>query len=367
MGRGETRRLWVACHKWTGLTLGLLLAVLGVTGSINVFTRELDLVTHPAFYRATPTAHPTSADAALRTMEAAGDVRFFRPPDTLIPTWTGMFMRHGHLWSVSVDPGTGGVSGVRDVDATTLRVIYELHANLLLERFWGEGMVGALGLVMLFSTITGLSLWWPAKRFAAALIRLRAKPRQVLYVDLHVLAGVWTATILLLVAGTGVGVVFPWMIRPAVAVVSRALPPPTRLVHMERGPFLIDADAAFAIAHRAAPGEDVSYVWRPAPGHPAWQIGLHWRRANAAYLNAGEISIDPWTGALLQNAAAGIQTRGQRFMDMQLWMHNGAVWGWAGRLAVFASGISLAMLYVTGVLFWLRKAALRRRKRVRMS
>jgi uncharacterized iron-regulated membrane protein len=165
------------------------------------------------------------------------------------------------------------------------------------------------------------------------------------------------------VTATGVGVVFPWMVRPAVAIVSRAAPPPTLPAHTEPGPFRIDADQAFAIAQRTAPAEDVSYVWRPWPGHPSWRVGLHWHGANAAYLNAGEISIDSWTGALLQNAAAGTQTRGQRFMDMQLWMHNGAVWGLAGRLAVFASGISLTVLYVTGVLFWLRKAALRRRKR----
>ena len=71
---------------------------------------------------------------------------------------------------------------------------------------------------------------------------------------------------------------------------------------------------------------------------------LHWHGVNAAYLNAGEISIDPWTGALLQNASAEIQTRGQRVMDMQLWMHNGAVWGWTGRILVFLSGISLTTL-----------------------
>ncbi len=361
MPPGVSRRVWVAFHKWTGLTLGFVLALLGLTGSINVFTRELDLVTHPAFYHATPSPHPVTAAAAIRAMEAAAPIRFLRPPDTLIPTWTGLTVRDGHLWSVSVDPGTGRLRGVRDIDASWLRVIYELHANLLLERFWGEGMVGVLGLVMLFSTATGLYLWWPAKRFAQATIRLRTRPRQVLYFDLHALAGFWTALVLLLVAGTGVGVVFPWMIRPAVAIVSRAALPPALPVQTAPVAFRIDADRAFAIAHRIAPAEDVSYVWLPAPGHPFWQIGLHWHGVNAAYLNAGEISIDPWTGALLQNASAEIQTRGQRVMDMQLWMHNGAVWGWTGRILVFLSGISLTTLYVTGVLFWWRKRSLRRR------
>lgn len=364
MSRGKSRRVWVACHKWIGLTLGFVLALLGVTGSVNVFTRELDLATHPGFYRATPSAYPVSADVAVAAMEAVEPVRFLRPPDTLIPTWTGLAVARGDLRSVSVDPGTGAVRGVRDIDASLLRMIYELHANLLLERFWGEGMVGVLGLVMLFSTVTGLYLWWPARRFAQALVRLRTRPRQVLYFDLHALAGIWTALVLLMVAATGVGVVFPWMIRPAVDVVSRAALPTAEPPQGRSGPFRIDADRAFAIAHRAAPAEDVSYAWVPTRAHPFWQIGLRWRGVNAAYLNAGEISIDPWTGALLRNAAARVQTRGQRFMDMQLWMHNGAVWGWPGRIAVFASGVSLAMLYVTGVLFWLRKAAVRRRKRL---
>lgn len=351
------RRVWLLVHRWIGLGLGANLALLGLTGSINVFGRELDVALNPALFAATRTAHPIDTVAALRIAGATfpEPVRFIRAPDRIVPVWVGMVRRHGDLWTVDIDPGTGAVLGVRDLDASFTRIVYKLHSELLLRRWWGKQMVGVLGLVLLTMAISGLVLWWPAHGFWRTLFRLRTRPRQLLYHDLHALFGVWGGLVLLLVAVTGVGTVFPGLIRPAVQLASPVATTPRPAVPARRLPFAIDADQAIAIALKAAPGERMGFVAPPARPDNVWMVGLRWQTASPANQLAGRIWIDPWTGAILADRSAVAETGGERFMDMQLWLHNGSKFGWTGRILVFLGGLSLPTLFVSGLLLWLRK------------
>lgn len=355
--------MWLLAHRWIGLGLGSVLALIGLTGSINVFTRELDVAINPALYAATATAHPIGATTALRAAQAAvpEPIRFIRAPDATAPVWVGMFRRHGDLWTVHVDPGTGAVLGTRDMDAAITRIVYKLHSELLLRRWWGKQMVGVLGLLLLVMAISGLVLWWPADGFWRTLIRLRTRPRHILYHDLHALFGVWGGLILLLVSVTGVGVVFPGLIRPAVRLASPVAANPRPALPGRPRPFAIDADRAIAIALRAAPGESMSIVAPPAKPDNVWTIGLRWQTASPANQLAGRIWIDPWTGAIVADRSAVAETGGERFMDMQLWLHNGSMFGWTGRILVFLGGLSLPTFFVSGLLLWLRKRRNRRR------
>ncbi|MGI4744544.1 MAG: PepSY-associated TM helix domain-containing protein [Janthinobacterium lividum] len=356
------RRVWLLVHRWIGLGLGAMLTLLGLTGSINVFGRELDVALNPALFAATTTADPIGAMAALRIVKAAvpEPIRFIRAPDGIVPVWIGMFRRHGDLWTVDIDPGTGAVLGIRDIDASFTRIVYTLHSALLLRRWWGKQMVGVLGLVLLAMAISGLVLWWPAQGFWRTLFRLRTRPRQILYHDLHALVGVWGGLILLLVSVTGVGVVFPGLIRPAVRLASPVVANPRPALPDRLLPFAVDADQAIAIALKAAPGERMSIVAPPATPDNVWMIGLRWQTASPANQLAGRIWIDPWTGAIVADRSALAETGGERFMDMQLWLHNGSMFGWTGRILVFLGGLSLPTLFVSGLLLWLRKRRNRR-------
>lgn len=354
---GAGPRAWLLVHRWIGLGLGAILALVGLTGSINVFGRELDVALHPALYAATVTAAPIGASAALRIAAASvpEPIRFIRAPDGIAPVWIGMFRRHGDLWTIHIDPGTGAVLGTRDMDASFTRIVYKLHSELLLRRWWGKQMVGVLGLVLLTMAISGLVLWWPPKGFWKTLIRLRTRPRHVLYHDLHALFGVWGGSAFLLVSVTGVGVVFPGLIRPVVRLASPVSTSPRPAIPDRRRPFSIDADRAIAIALSAAPGERVSIIAPPAKPDNVWTIGLRWQTSSAANQLAGRIWIDPWTGAVVADRSAVAETAGERFMDMQLWLHNGSMFGWTGRILVFLGGLSLPALFVSGLLLWLRK------------
>ena len=51
MSRPSVRRTATLLHRWVGLTVGLLLAVVGLSGSALVFREEIDLALNPELLR----------------------------------------------------------------------------------------------------------------------------------------------------------------------------------------------------------------------------------------------------------------------------------------------------------------------------
>jgi uncharacterized iron-regulated membrane protein len=234
----RARAVWLRIHRWLGLVLGAGMALMGLTGSINVFTRELDAALHPALFAATRSTHPLGPTAAFDLAQRAvpEHVGFLYAPDAVWPVWTAFFHRDGSVWTLTIDPGTGHVLGIRDPHSSPIGLIYRLHSDLLLAPWGGEQVVGVLGLFLLIMAASGIWLWWPRHSLRAALTRLRSHPRQVLYGDLHALAGIWSAVLIIVVAVTGAGVVFPGLVRPIVALASPARHQRrTRCRHRPRG------------------------------------------------------------------------------------------------------------------------------------
>ncbi|RAI57346.1 PepSY-associated TM helix domain-containing protein [Roseicella frigidaeris] len=91
-------------HRWAGLLLGLVLLLIGVTGSILSFQREIEAALNPALFRASGPADPAiTASAVQRIVEARGrQVGTIRPPDEVWPVW---------VVSPARGPGGGGPGG----------------------------------------------------------------------------------------------------------------------------------------------------------------------------------------------------------------------------------------------------------------
>jgi len=58
------RKLWLKAHLWLGLGLGLVWALIGLTGSVLVFWQEIDTALNPGLYRvsANTTGQPKSLE-----------------------------------------------------------------------------------------------------------------------------------------------------------------------------------------------------------------------------------------------------------------------------------------------------------------
>ncbi|MCO6418963.1 PepSY domain-containing protein [Siccirubricoccus sp. KC 17139] len=95
-GPGTVHRILLLTHRWAGILLGLVMLLLGITGSVLSFQREIEAALHPALFRPSGPPNPdlgyaemlTRAEAALRA-----PVGTLRPPDAVWPVWTAQPQR----------------------------------------------------------------------------------------------------------------------------------------------------------------------------------------------------------------------------------------------------------------------------------
>jgi uncharacterized iron-regulated membrane protein len=366
-------------HRWAGLTLGLVLAVIGTTGSILSFQREIDATLNPALFHASGPADPAIGFAAIqRLAEARGQaIGSIRPPDAVWPVWVVSPPRgaRGAL-TAHYDPATGTLLGERDPRRSFIGVTRELHDTLLLRDHGGRAAVGWLGVATLLFCVTGVWLWWPRKGgIGRALVTLRRRPALLLNLDLHRVVGIWMAAVLPVVSLSGVAIIFPGWFRPLLGIEAPA-PGPQRPgpagqggareapradhPHAPAGP---DADAIVAAALAHLPRQEVTGVTPPArPGQP-WSVTLRPLGTDPEIRGRSMLSLDATSGAVLQERGPRTRSAAEEALALQRWLYGGALLGMSGRVVVFLSGLAMPLFFVTGLAAWLLCRRNRRRLR----
>lgn len=67
----KLRKLTLTWHRYIGLTFGLLLLILGLTGSVLVFQRQIDRFLNPSLMQVASQAERSSIDAVLAVVRQA--------------------------------------------------------------------------------------------------------------------------------------------------------------------------------------------------------------------------------------------------------------------------------------------------------
>lgn len=363
------RGAFMLLHRWIGLVAGALLVLIGLTGSFNVFYREIDAALNPALYNPLGYEHNVTAAEAMQVAAAAdpAPITSIIEPDTTWPVWIAIHAHgkgpHSDLWTTMIDPSNGAVLGRRDYTNAFAFTIYRLHSSLLLREWWGRELVGVLGLCLLCSALSGLYLWWPrpGRVWRSMSLRKGVSPQRFV-VDIHNAAGAWTLPALAMIAATGVGIVFPDVVRPVIGLISIATPYPSPKVAtpLDKNARKLSADQILARARAAQPGANIALLNPPTESRNTWRVLFRPAGADPALRSRGAIWLDPWTGDIVLARTSDVMSAGDRYVTEQLWLHNGATFGAIGRLAAFASGFAPLVLFVTGFVMWRNKRRARR-------
>lgn len=374
--RAASRRLWLKLHLWVGLSLGGVFALLGLTGSLLVFYLEVDELINPQIRVEAP-APPPSPEAVLAQLrrlhpERSGPwriemplapdrpllVRYYNPPETAGRGFAPLML--------SLDPHTLAETSHRFWGDYLTTWLYDLHYTLLLGQT-GKDIVGYCGLVMLFSLISGMVLWWPSRARLAAALRpvLRAGKVRWVY-DLHVLSGVYGLVVLAVLAFTGVVLSLPDLARPVVAAVSPLSP-------LYRGPGgllpdgvpALSLDEALTIARGELPRGEVRWIETPGQAGRPIAVRMHVAEDPGHRFPHSQVWIDPGTGAVLATRDYRRNSSGDSFMDWMHPLHNGEAFGLTGRILACIGGLIPTVLLVTGWLRWQHKRTARNKARGR--
>lgn len=361
-------------HRWVGLIVGLFLVVQGSTGAILAFQREIDAALNPALFRASGPADPTINYAAvLRLAEenSGKPVQQIRPPDAVWPVWVAFDRRQrgqpGGTWASYVDPATGHVLGRRDISASFVNTVHQLHEFLWLREHNGRTIVGWIGFILMAMAITGIWTWWPRRgaSYRDALTLIRRRPFTRFNLDLHQVAGIWICVVFLSITVSGTAIIFPNIYRGLLGIEAPARPAPAP---PRRDPFAVDADAAVAAATQAVgPHQVVSVLIPPGPGAPRWQVTFRPEGSSPEARVRSAILVDPWSGAVLAEISPRTRSWAEEALALQRWLHGGSVLGMPGRIAVFLAGLSLPLLFTTGLLAWLGRRRAQRATQARRA
>jgi uncharacterized iron-regulated membrane protein len=372
------RRLWLDVHLWIGAGLLVVLAPLGVTGSILVWHDPLDHALYAQRYAVSgPAASQPLAAYAQAAQAAFGDrarltqVRLPRAPgDPVVavgriegPTGPGGRPRSLNAW---IDPPTAKVLDTAEVAGQATMIVHRLHGSLLIASpagtagpGLGRQVVGWLGWAMFVSSATGLWLWWP--RHGGVLKGLRWRRGASTLFNLHHLVGFWVCLPLAALSLTGVYISFPQTSH----ALFGAPPPPQRAAGPGRfAPPLetprLSVDQAVTAALATAPGGRVTELNTPTTGQaPAWRIGVKGPDGPPR-----TVQVVDATGQAKAARGGGGPAGGERGGDptskFMRQLHDGTDMGIVWQAIITLAGLAPLVLGLSGVVMWLRRSARQR-------
>lgn len=355
--RFRLRNAWLQVHLWLGLTLGVVGALLGISGSLLVYDDAIDSWLHPARHAITsPVATLPMPQYAQRAEEAVGTgarATGVRLPDQE-PGAVVVFVRAAGGGSgfqrVYLDPAD---ARVLDVASGTdfLGWLHNFHGSLALRDFYGREIVGAVGVAMFISALTGLYLWWPRGRWRHAIFGFRkAFP---LHRNLHYTFGIWGLVLLALLSFTGIVISFPEASRAVVATMSDVSRSPRSVQATGQPGRRLDAGAIVRIAQESMP--QATPIGMGFPQGPTGVFRVSLREPGDTTSRSGTaVYLDPVTGAILHRTERATRSAGDGFLLWQRLLHEGGWLGGVGAFVTFVGGILPPLLMVSGLLMWLR-------------
>lgn len=341
-------------HRWAGGFLGLLLALLGLTGAILVW--EGSWVALPG--ASDPLVEDVAAIAAISEAAAeSGNLSRI----TFASDEIGL-----HLIVQADGGGAYATQGGEIVDRWTSLWgrpelwIFDLH-HYLFAGPSGQTLTGLAGIAGLLFVITGVILWWRSRRtFAPRLWPQRMAPGPI--VKHHRDLGLVVAPVLTLSLVTGVLMNF----QSIETALFGSMESP-RQVDRPAPPAGSPIAIALVQSKRLFPDARLRRLSLPAgPGDP---ISIRMKQAFEWTPNGRTtLTFDAATGALLSVSDPAAGSAGASVREKVYPVHSAKVGGLFMKLLMTVSGLSLALLGTLATWsFWVRKAtarASRRRRRL---
>lgn len=345
----KSRPFWTSIHKWIALTVGLWIALNGLTGTLLVFQREIEAALDPDLYRTgTPyeIADYALMDVAVR--EAYPNRVIYRVErDNKFPDEAFRFITRPAsepesiftFLEVFVDPVSGEIIGDRPW-LTFMKATRLFHMELLAGKA-GKKITGYMGLALTLTVIVGVVLWWPKKgKVKRALQFRKTSPTPRLIRDLHNVFGIFFLAGFTLAATTGLVIIFPLRADVVVGLFLDTPENPTLSLSepvKDRPGF----QAIYDEVERHFPGHVPTYV-----DFPQSERGVYSYRFEPADLELTRYTsvayVDQYTAKMVH--AFDPQNQGTGRTLVGLWSitsHNGQMFGMIGRLIVFGSASPL--------------------------
>src|ERR1700722_4216730 len=339
-------------HIWIGLIFGVFVCITCFSGSIAVFRPEFEAAFSPKV--APSEAHADLDEVAARVLaanEGSELTRVLLPAESRKTFVLTMDSGEKRTRRIVVDAGTGAVAG--ELNFPWLDWVIDLHHNLLFGRT-GRRFVGGVGMVLFVGSATGLLLSLLRRTSFKNLVTVRVKgPKIRTYYELHRATGIWAYAFLMLLSFTGIGLAYPDTFR---SVLGKAAPLP-KAKHATESLKPLSEYLSVSRAWRNDAGLSTARLTEmrlPKSAKDPMIVRFH-EPSDLGTVGRNEIAMDAKVSVVGVRRIAG-ETAGVRFQGAFTPVHYAEVGGLAVQVLWSLAGIAPSILFVTGLLFWLRKS-----------
>ncbi|SMC71956.1 PepSY-associated TM helix domain-containing protein [Pedobacter africanus] len=376
IAKSRAKKVAGILHLWFGLASGIVVMLLGITGCLFVFQKEIsDVVYRDQLFVKPPANAITLPVSQLKEIaqkalncnnvyvttytnpENAWEFMYYKAGDKNALTFFGAVAAYK---SAFINPYTGQLTGIMDYEKNFFVIVKYLHWSLLLNDKYGQPVVGYSTLIFVVMLITGLILWWPKnlkksnfnKSFK---INWKARFKRLNY-DLHNVPGFYALLITLVLALTGMVWAMKWFQTIVYVVASQSITPPkpNTLVSDSTAAALKDPlSIAFETARKQFPDARRITLSAPDEGDKTGLISASGYRGKEDYYDADVIYFDQFTGAALGRENFKDKNNGEKIITMNYDIHVGVILGLPGKILAFFSSFVAASLPFTGFIIWL--------------
>jgi uncharacterized iron-regulated membrane protein len=350
------KKLILQLHLWLGLTSGLVVFIVAITGALYVFEEEgRELFQHQYYHvhvpeNATrlPLTQLVDSFRAHSPKEKIASIRWKESKDAAV-----IFFTKNKL--VSIDPYTGSIAGVRNVNGDFFTVVLKIHRELLLDKV-GKQIIRWNVLIFFIMCISGLVLWWPRQRRffkQAVTINFKARSWKRVNWDLHRVLGFYALLVLLIISLTGLFWTFDTA-KGLVAFITRS-PVPEKEARVKAKPLPgrhFTLDEAYSYAAVNYPGAQETFIAPPADSTAPIRIIMRYPYTLVRKQNT--FLLSPYNGKLLKADLYTNYTAYDKVARSNYDLHTGRIQalGIGSKIIWFLAALMAASLPVTGFLIW---------------
>ncbi len=354
-------------HLWLGLTTGLVVFIISITGCLYAFEKEIqDALEDFRFSKVEnrPVLAPSVFEQKSREtlpdyhLHAVNYPEKGRSVETIFYSFDPEY-----YYIVYHNPYTAEVLHVKDMEASFFHWVLDGHYYLWLPPEIGQPITAYSTLIFLVMLVSGIILWWPKNKSASRQrfwFKWKSKTRwKRKNYDLHNIPGFYASWLLLILAVTGIVFGIEWFREGYFTLIggekSTLYTEPLSQIPSEEvqesGPAI---DRIWARVLAEEPEAISVEVHIPETDSSSLAVNTNTRSdrfwtINYRYFDQytlDELEVDHVYGKLADATAA------DKLLRMNYDIHVGAIWGLAGKVLAFLVSLTAASLPVTGFIIW---------------
>lgn len=378
------KKILFQIHWFLGITAGLILSIMGVTGAIYSYDQQILKWVNSDSYvvqaENTPKLTPAQLYQYFNTTQPEIKINSITIAKDPTASSTVNIEKEGERrgYNMMVNPYNAQV--LPDVKGRKLLLlIQQIHRNLTAGEV-GKQITGACALMLIYFVLSGLYLRWPKKHSARQWLAVKPKLKGRNFIwDLHAVVGTWVIVFYLLFACTGLYWSYDWWRSGMFKVMgveqpkpqSHGAPPQNRGMQQNKradrntdtksGPQLDNTQLITALnqtwsGFNSQIGRDYSTLTLSLPKKDDGKIELSFLDAKPSHERARNQAIYNYKNGNIEKIELYEDKKlNQKIMSSMLPVHRGSFFGPIYQFVAMLASLAMPLFFVTGLMLYLKR------------